>query len=179
MRTLTFMRHAKSDWPSPEPAEGPLMDKDRPLAPRGLRDAPRMAAWMASVGLQPDLILASSAVRTRQTLSIVASTLNCSTVRTEFRDDFYLAEAEDMIEVVRACPGAARHILIIGHDPGLHDAAFILIGAGPPRARRNLAMKFPTAAVVVIDFEIDQWTGLVPGSGTLRHFMAPKQLPNP
>ncbi len=178
MRTLTFMRHAKSDWPSPEQVDGPLLDKARPLAPRGLRDAPRMAAWMASVGLQPDLIISSTAVRTRQTLSIIASFLKFTTVPTEFRDDFYLAEAEDMIEVVRDCPHAANHILIVGHDPGLHDAAFILIGAGPLRARRNLAMKFPTAAVVVIDFEIDKWTGLVPGSGTLRHFMAPKQLPD-
>ena len=178
MKTLTFMRHAKSDWPIPMQTDGPLMDKDRPLAPRGLRDGPRMAAWMASVGLQPDLILSSTAVRTRQTLSLITSHLKCTTVRTDFRDDFYLAEAEDMIDVVRDCPHTANQILIIGHDPGLHDAAFILIGAGPLRARRNLAMKFPTAAVVVINFEIDKWTDLVPGGGTLRHFMTPKQLPN-
>lgn len=177
MRTLMLMRHAKSDWTLPAANAAPLADKERPLAKRGVRDAPRMAAWMASAHLKPDLILCSSAVRTRQTLELIRAGLGGEKIRVEMQDAFYLAEADHLIMAVRACPDKANRVMLIGHDPGLHDAANLLIGAGPAEARNALAVKFPTAAVVVIDFDVAKWKNLAPGTGRLRHFMAPKRLP--
>ena len=66
--------------------------------------------------------------------------------------------------------------MMLGHNPGLRDAAIMLIGAGDVELRRALSSKLPPAGVVVMDFAFDQWRSISPGSGTLRNFMAPKRL---
>ena len=102
MRTLTLMRHAKSDWTASAPGEPPLPDKDRPLSRRGKRDAPLMATWMAANGLDPDLIICSTAVRTRQTLALTKETIHCERQIIQQREDLYLAQSDDLIERVLA-----------------------------------------------------------------------------
>ena len=170
------MRHAKSDWTASAPGEPPLPDKDRPLSRRGKRDAPLMATWMAANGLDPDLIICSTAVRTRQTLALTKKTIDCERQNIQQREDLYLARSDDLIELARSIPDDIRHLMMLGHNPGLRDAAIMLIGAGDVELRRALSSKLPTAGVVVIDFAFDQWRSISPGSGTLRIFMAPKRL---
>ncbi|MFM9942890.1 MAG: histidine phosphatase family protein, partial [Hyphomicrobiaceae bacterium] len=69
------------------------------------------------------------------------------------------------------------HVMLVGHDPGIHDLAHMLSGAGDIALRRLLSIKFPTCGAAVIDFTTNRWRDIAPGTGTLRHFMAPKRLP--
>lgn len=176
MRTLTLLRHAKSDWP-PAPAVGrPLDDRLRPLSERGRRDAPRMAAWMAAQAIRPDLVLCSTAARTRETLELVKPAVAGPSTRVRLMDEIYLAEADDFMELLQGADDTAGHIMLVGHNPGLHDLAVDLAGAGPKPLLRLLAQKLPTAAAVVIDFRVDHWSDIALGKGRLRLFMAPKRL---
>ena len=178
MRTISLLRHAKSSWEPPAAGGPPLTDKARPLAARGMRDAPRIGAWMAAQALRPDLVLCSSAVRTRQTLAYVKELILPGKARISYRDDLYLAEAEDLVGIVQALDDGSAHVMLVGHDPGMHEVAQMLVGAGNRTLRRLLELKFPTAAVAVIDFPAERWRDVRPGAGTLRLFMAPKRLPD-
>ena len=135
-----------------------------------------MAAWMHGNGIRPDLIVCSTAVRTRQTLDLVQSAVLTAGTVIELRDELYLAEAADLIEGIHAVDDRFGHVMVIGHDPGLHEAAVTLVGAGEPAARQALASKFPTAGVAVIDFACSRWQRLAAGTGKLRLFMTPKRL---
>ncbi len=178
MKTITLLRHAKSNWTSTPSGGAPPADNARPLAPRGERDAPRMAKWMAAHDIRPQLVLCSTAVRTRQTLELVKGAVLADAGTITFRDDLYLAEAANLIEMIRRLSDKVGHVMLLGHDPGMHDLAHLLSGAGDIAMRRLLSLKFPTAAVAVIDFDTARWRDIAPGAGTLRHFMAPKRLPD-
>lgn len=170
MLTLYLFRHAKSAWDDPS-----LADFDRPLAPRGERAAPAMAAYMKAQGLQPDLVLCSAARRTRDTWALMAGTLGQP--RTTYIEEIYEAEASALVTAIRRAPAAARRLMLIGHNPGLEDLASHLIGSGERTQREDLAEKFPTAALAVIDFDIETWRDLAPATGRLTLFMIPKRLP--
>jgi phosphohistidine phosphatase len=170
MFTLALFRHAKSNWDDPG-----LKDFDRPLARRGEAAAPRMGAFMAAQGIEPELILCSPAVRTRQTLDLVLPCLH-GTPTVVYEEGFYLAAASQLLARVRRVEANVRHIMIVGHDPGMHGLAVDLAGSGNPKQMQALAAKFPTAGLAVLDFEVDEWSKIEPGLGQLRLFMTPKQL---
>ena len=178
MKTITLMRHAKSSWLAASPGGAAPLDKARILALRGERDAPRMARWMAANGIRPQLIMCSTAQRTRETLALVANTILAEGGATTFRDELYLAEASNLMELLRRLPDRIGHAMLLGHDPGMHDLAQMLSGGGDIALRRLLSLKFPTAGAAVIDFATERWRDVAPGTGTLRHFMAPKRLPD-
>jgi phosphohistidine phosphatase len=170
MLTLYLFRHAKSAWGDPS-----LADFDRPLAPRGESAAPAMAAYMKAKGLQPDLVLCSAARRTRDTWALMAGTLDQP--RTTYLDEIYEAEPPALAAAIRRAPADARRLMLIGHNPGLEDLAQGLIASGDRDRRKALAEKFPTAALAVIDFDIETWRDLAPATGRLTLFMIPKRLP--
>jgi phosphohistidine phosphatase len=170
MLTLYLFRHAKSAWDDPS-----LADFDRPLAPRGERAAPAMAAYMKAQGLGPDLVLCSAARRTRDTWALMAGTLDQP--RTTYLDEIYEAEPPALAAAIRRAPADARRLMLIGHNPGLEDLAQGLIASGDRDRRKALAEKFPTAALAVIDFDIETWRDLAPATGRLTLFMIPKRLP--
>ncbi|HYF09237.1 MAG TPA: histidine phosphatase family protein, partial [Acetobacteraceae bacterium] len=116
MRQLLLMRHAKSAWDDPA-----LADHARPLNARGRRAAAAMAAAMHDLGLAPDVILVSSARRTLQTLEAMAP-LPDSPIVTPM-DDIYLAPWERLLSLLRSVPETARSVLLVGHNPGLHELA--------------------------------------------------------
>jgi phosphohistidine phosphatase len=170
MLTLSLLRHAKSSWDDPA-----QKDFDRPLAPRGIEAAPRMAAFMVQEKLAPDLILCSPAVRTRQTLELVLPKLgDAATV--EYEDSFYLAAPSVLLARVRRVAAKVKHILIVGHDPGMHGLAVGLAAKGDPELLAAVAAKFPTAGLAVIGFRSNDWSKIGPGKGELVHFMTPKRL---
>ncbi len=175
MLTLTLLRHAKSSWETPEGA-APLADKDRPLSPRGLCDAPRMGRWMAAAQILPKLILCSTATRTRQTLNLILPEFKPMVLQTVERDDLYLASAMLLLHAARALPDKTHHAMFVGHDPGMHDLAKLLVGRGDSDDHSALRSKFPTASVAVIDFDVTRWSGVASELGRLRCFMTPKRL---
>jgi phosphohistidine phosphatase len=171
MLTLSLLRHAKSSWDDPG-----IEDFDRPLSERGREAAPRMGRFMAKHGIVPELILCSSSVRTRQTLDLVLPHLS-PRPKVAYEDAIYLAAASVLLQHVRKDAGKARHVMVVAHDPGMHQLATELAGSGDPALIEALAGKFPTAGLAVIDFEAQAWAKVRRGAGRLRLFMTPKRLP--
>jgi phosphohistidine phosphatase len=121
-RRLILLRHAKSDWPD-------VPDRDRPLAKRGRRDAPRIGRWLHEHGYQPDVVVVSDAARTRQTWDLVAPELGGSPA-VRFEPRAYAASALSLLYLVQELPERYRAALLIAHNPGLSDLATSL--AAPP-----------------------------------------------
>jgi phosphohistidine phosphatase len=171
MLSLMLLRHAKSSWDDPA-----LDDFDRPLASRGREAAARMGAYMTRRGLAPDLILSSTAVRARETLNLVLPHL-ASHPRRTFACDLYLASPATLLAHVHKVEPATAGLMIVGHNPGMHGLAVSLAGSGETRNLKALANKFPTAALAVLTFDVQQWSDVATCGGHLAEFMVPKRLP--
>lgn len=174
MRQLLLLRHAKSSWDDPR-----LSDHARPLNARGRRAAHAMADAMRELGLTPDIVLVSSARRTLQTLEALAPLEGPPLI--EPMDDLYLAAWPSLLGVLRGLPETARSVLLIGHNPGLHDLAMALAGpalmaSGGAMAER-LAAGYPTAGLT--EFAVAMpWRLLEAGGGRLLRFLTPADLPS-
>ena len=173
-RRLILLRHAKSDWPD-------VPDRDRPLAKRGRRDAPRIGRWLHDHDYLPDVVICSTARRTEQTWELVAPELaGAPSVRFEPRA--YAASALTLLHVIRELPGRYRAALLVAHNPGLSELACRLAaasGAGAPAEDDEAApagIRFPTAAVAVFDLATG-WAALSPGQARMIDFTTPADLP--
>ncbi|WP_438310278.1 SixA phosphatase family protein [Streptomyces sp. HUAS TT3] len=168
MPDLVILRHAKSAWPLGVP------DRERPLGPRGLRDAPAAGRLLARTALRPDLVLCSPARRARQTWELAGAELpDQPPVR--FAPRLYGADAEDLLDAVRDTPTEVARLLLVGHNPGLQELVLLLAGEGPgpdPDLDR-IATKFPTSAVAVLSCPAP-WSALDPASATLTSFAIPR-----
>ena len=170
MRRLILLRHAKAD--RAQPGE---RDIDRRLVERGRKEAALIGGYMASHGLTPERVLVSPAVRTQETWKFAsAGGRPASAAATVER--LYDASAQTIFAVVKDAPVAARCVLVVGHNPGVHELALALIASGDIEAREQLAEKLPTSGLIVIDFAIDAWVDLHPHSGRLERFVTPKSL---
>jgi phosphohistidine phosphatase len=166
VHTLYLLRHAKSSWDDPR-----LVDHARPLAPRGRRDATRIARHLGRVGVEPGLVLCSSAARTRETLELLRPAIDNAAVAIE--DELYAASSDELLARLRRVPDAVASVMLIGHNPGLHELALVLAAAG--RELGRLEEKFPTAALATLALGTT-WSGLAPGGSTLAAYVVPKQL---
>ena len=166
MPTLYLLRHAKSSW-----ADSALADHERPLAPRGRRDGKRIAEHLRRQEIEPELVLCSSAARTRETLELLRPALGGATVVVE--DELYGASSDQLLARIRLVPDEVASVLVIGHNPGLHELALALAAAGDERER--LEEKFPTAALATLE-PAEPWDRVAPGGATLTAYVVPKQL---
>lgn len=171
MLTLTLLRHAKSSW-----ADSRLDDFDRPLAPRGQKAAPKIARAMREFGPDVDRVLCSTAVRTRQTLDLVLPDIGAAAAEVQFDDRLYHALPDDLLDAIHHGAGSARHVLLIGHNPGLEVLALRLTKDGPRDAIQAMTAKFPTAAAAQFQFETMDWANLAFGTGQLVYFLTPRTL---
>lgn len=169
MKELHLLRHAKSDWDDPG-----LDDFDRPLAKRGRRAAKRMARFLAQAGVQPDHVLCSAARRTRETHALIASELPAETP-VAFERELYLAGSQALLRRLRRLPDELRSVMVIGHNPDLHELA---LGLASPEAEEHarLTAKFPTAALASLEIDIDHWRDLALGRHRLLRFVVPAEL---
>jgi phosphohistidine phosphatase len=170
MRRLMLLRHAKSDWSSPG-----MPDRERPLNARGATDARTMSVYLAHHALIPDRILCSPAQRTRQTAEAIVQGWP-KAAEIAYSDRLYEATPETIISLIRAVAAEVQGLLVIGHNPGLHEAARMLVAAGDIEQRERLHEKFPTAALAVIDFAVDTWSRLHRQSGRLDRFVTPRWI---
>jgi phosphohistidine phosphatase len=171
MRILYLLRHAKSDRSDPG-----LADLDRPLTGRGRRDAPAMGAYMRAHGYRPDLVLCSTALRTRETLALLLPELGRK-VPAEFDRALYLASPETMLQRLRDVDEGIGSVLMIGHNPGMARLAVLLAPRGDRHALARIREKYPTSALAVIHLHIDRWEQAEARAGTLTDFMTPSALP--
>jgi phosphohistidine phosphatase len=173
MRQLLLMRHAKSSWDDPR-----MPDHARPLNARGRLAAGAMGEAMRGLGLAPDVVLVSSARRTLQTLEALEPWEE--TPLTEPMDALYLASAAQLLTALRGVAETARSVMLIAHNPGMHELAIVLAGAhamhqDTPSVRR-LPEGYPTGALA--EFGVaGPWHLLDEGGGHLLRFLAPRDLP--
>ncbi|MCC7428625.1 MAG: histidine phosphatase family protein [Alphaproteobacteria bacterium] len=173
MKQLLLLRHAKSSWD-----EADQTDHARPLNARGRRNAVQIGQAMRALGLAPDYVLVSTARRTQETLAALEPLPDAPVILPE--DGLYLADAEQLLDAIRAVPETVRSVMVIAHNPGLHDLALSLTGPAA-MARGNahamrLAEKYPTGALA--EFAIaGSWAGLGPGVARLVRFIVPRDLP--
>lgn len=162
-RTLILLRHGKSAYPSG------VADHDRPLAPRGERQAALAGAWISQHLPPVDRILCSTAERTRQTLDrtgIVAPTRHLEVI--------YGAEADELLGALRDLDDRPRTVLVVGHAPGLPYLGMDLAGSGSDLAAVDrLRTGFPTSAVAVLSITGD-WSEIDRGRGALRDVVVPR-----
>jgi phosphohistidine phosphatase len=169
MRRLMLLRHAKTE--RAEPGE---RDRDRKLMKRGRADAPMIGTFMAHHGLVPDLALVSPATRAQETWALVAACFPKAS-RMVNDDRIYNANPEKLIAVI----GEARKahtLIVVGHNPSLHELAVQLIASGDVEAREQLNEKLPTAGLVVIDLPFDDWSLLHAHAGRLERFVSPRLI---
>jgi phosphohistidine phosphatase len=162
VKRLTLVRHAKSDWSLPD-----QNDWDRPLNKRGQRDAPEMARRLRSRRLKPDLVLSSPAVRALSTATVFARELKVPAASVVQDERLYLATPADLLAVVRELGGAARHLMVVGHNPGLTEFANRLSAGG---RIDNL----PTSGTFTALFHIEAWPDLEWSGGEDPEFDYPK-----
>jgi phosphohistidine phosphatase len=173
MHQLLLLRHAKSSWD-----DATLPDRDRPLNKRGRRATAAMRQAMRDLGLVPDLVLVSPARRTQETLAGLEPWDETPLV--EPLEVLYLASGRQLLEVLHGVNETVRSVMLIGHNPGLHELAVALAGTQqgiPEESAKRLAAGFPTAALV--EFAIaNPWRRLDADGGRLVRFLAPRDLPD-
>lgn len=161
MLRLTLIRHAKSSWDHAD-----LSDFERPLNPRGRRDAPVMAARLRDSRRLPDRLVSSPALRAITTARLFAAELQMPPEQIEVRSRIYDASLATLVEVVRELDPQARHVALFGHNPGFSELA------------RWLATcpfyDMPTCAVAGLELHIDTWSELASGCGQLHRYLFPK-----
>jgi phosphohistidine phosphatase len=167
-KQLFVLRHAKSSWDDPR-----LADHERPLAPRGRRSVEAIAAHLNAAGITPELVLCSSARRTRETLEGVA-------VGGEhvIESELYGASYQEVLERLHRVPDEIGSVMLVGHNPTLQTLVLRLAdgdatddGSGLAEVRR----KFPTGALATLTFD-GTWTELSPRSARLAAYVRPKSL---
>jgi phosphohistidine phosphatase len=163
MKTLFLLRHAKSSWKEPD-----IADFDRPLNERGRRAAPFMGRLLKVRGFAPDLIISSPAKRARKTAKVFkeAGEYEAEIV---FDDRIYEASPNALLYVAGEIDDSLRSVMLVGHNPGMEGILRVLTGLTEP---------MPTAAVAVIDLDIDTWKQIASDRGTLRAIFRPRDEMN-
>jgi phosphohistidine phosphatase len=165
-RTLLLLRHAKSDYP-----DG-VADHERPLAPRGIREAGLAGDWIRAHAPVVDAVLCSTATRARETLARTRID-----APTEFDDRLYDSTPGTTLNVINGLDSLfdveVRTLLVIGHEPTTSELALGLVADGDHAALERMVMKYPTSAVAVLR-TAEPWDRLAPRSATLVAFHVPR-----
>jgi phosphohistidine phosphatase len=162
MKTVFFIRHAKSSWKDPD-----LRDIERPLNKRGLRDAPFMAKLLVGKSGKPDAIISSPAVRAITTARFFATEAEIGNSDIVVENDLYEAFPGDVFEILQRQPEAWNSLWLFGHNPTFTTLANSFSG--------DYLQNVPTCGIVEIRTEIEKWADLAPGRGERVNFYYPKQ----
>lgn len=171
MKLVALLRHAKSAWSQPG-----LDDHDRPLSHRGERSAEAMAEHIVRNAPRPDLILCSTAVRTRQTLAPLVHRLTVPAPPIALERGLYLASADTLLDRLRALDEDTGTVLLIGHNEGIGELAETLAGSGKTADLTALRTKYPTGALAILRAPAARWSDLAPRSAELLSFVRPRDL---
>jgi phosphohistidine phosphatase len=163
-RRLVLVRHAEAGL-------APL-DRDRPLTPRGERDAAVAGSWLAELGTAPDRVVVSTAHRTRQTWERARAALDAAP-EAVLDERLYDTTADGLLEVVRETDETVSTLVVVGHNPPVGRLTHDLDdGTGNPTARHEVGRRFPPGAVAVFDVA-PRFADLEPGGATLVDVLFP------
>lgn len=164
MRELLILRHAKSSWD-----HSGLCDHERPLNPRGERDAPRIGRLLRAERCVPDRIVSSTATRAHSTAEAVAEACGCDR-EIALTDRLYMAEPEDCLAVLRELESTDGRVMLVGHNPCCEELVELLT---------SRSERMPTAALARIALPFDDWGAAAPDvRGELLALWRPKELPD-
>jgi phosphohistidine phosphatase len=174
MRRLMLLRHAKTETDAPSGR-----DQDRRLDERGRRDAAEIGGFIGRNPPFPDLVQVSPAVRALQTWEIAWEAMKdrAPQPRVDFVDDLYGAHPAQLLQSIRmASADDPKRLMLVGHNPGMHELALTLAGSGDAAGRRALGDNLPTSGLAVFDFAVEDWNDVAFRGGKLVLFVSPKLL---
>jgi len=170
MKKFYLLRHAKSGWDDPA-----LGDFERPLAPRGVQACELMTAHFQTKGIQPDLILCSSAARAKATYNGVANAF-ADKSEVSFERGLYLAGAKSLLARLQEVGAEKSSVMMIGHNPGFEMLALALAGTTKSDAVDRMRVKFPTLALATFDVTAEKWAAVGAENVGLADFVVPRDL---
>jgi phosphohistidine phosphatase len=162
-KNLFLVRHAKSDW-----SVSGQKDFERQLNGRGLNDAPKMGRKLYEMGMKPDLIISSPAVRARLTAELIAEQLKYDTDKIVFNEEIYEASVRSLLKVINSIDDKNQTVIIVGHNPTFTYIAESL-------TKREIG-NIPTCGAVQIEFNLNSWKEVSEGTGTMKSYNYPKGL---
>ncbi len=168
MKQLVLMRHGDAVRGTPE-----MSDHERPLSDTGMQEAARAGEWLRAQRHLPEAVLCSSAKRTRGTLQALGIQELLSMAH--YSDPLYLASPAELLACLQALPETIASVLVIGHNPGLHDFCLQYAAHGSAEALDTLAMGFKTGALAAMDFAIPRWENFGDADGTLAYYHTPEK----
>jgi phosphohistidine phosphatase len=174
MRRLMLLRHAKTENEAPSGR-----DQDRRLDERGRRDASEIGNWIGQHPPFADSVMVSPAVRAHQTWDIAWEAMedHAPPPQIEFLPELYGADPAQLLETIRSAVATdPKRLMLVGHNPGMHELALALIGSGDNAGRKALSNNLPTSGLAVFDFAIDDWSEVAFRRGRLVLFVSPKLL---
>jgi phosphohistidine phosphatase len=170
MKTLILMRHAEAGW-----AEPGVNDHDRSLNQRGRSAAPVMAHWLAARGPRPGAVLCSPSRRTRETAALMRDAMPWLP-EPDLPSALYHAGPGTLLEHLRRLPGGCDSVLLIAHEPGLGALLRMLGGSATAPESPHAHGHFPSAAMAVLDADVDDWRNLGADRVKLVAFSTPREL---
>jgi phosphohistidine phosphatase len=174
MRRLMLLRHAKTENDAPSGR-----DQDRRLDNRGRNDAAEIGGWIGRHPPFPESVLVSTAVRANQTWEVAWEAMKALIPEpaVELLAELYGADPSQLLEAVRAAASAdPKVLLVVGHNPGMHELALMLAASGDAAGRKALSDNLPTSGLAIFDFEVDDWGEVAFRRGRLAKFVSPKLL---
>ena len=171
-KTIVFLRHAKA-----EKETFGLPDFDRPLDARGVDDTIKLCTYLMAEPLTLDAIYCSASMRTRQTGEILEQKLKNIPALT-LTPDLYLASAGNLLAFLNELPETQHSVMVIGHNPGLHQLSLLLAATGENAALESLQLKLSTCGMVRLSTDAAHWRDIVPACASLVSYITPKMLPS-
>ena len=174
MRRLMLLRHAKTETNAPSGR-----DEDRRLDDRGRLDAAEIGGWIARHPPVPDSVLVSPAIRAHQTWEIAREAIKdlAPPPRAELLPELYCADPTQLLRTIRMASATdPERLMVVGHNPGIHELALALTGHGDAATKKGLGDNLPTAGLVILDFAIGDWNDVAFRGGELVLFTSPKLL---
>ncbi len=160
-KQLLIVRHGKSEW-----GNARLPDFERPLNPRGHRDAPEMAARIAHRNLIPQHVVSSTALRALTTAKHFCQVWQFPSGQIQLEDGIYEANTRTLLDIINQFDNQYDYIAVFGHNPGFTDLVNYLSDSN--------IYNMPTCGTALIRFDIDDWNAISGHTGTLNAFDYPK-----
>jgi phosphohistidine phosphatase len=174
MRRLMLLRHAKTEHVAPSGR-----DQDRRLDKRGQLDAAEIGGWIGRHPPFPDLVLVSPAVRAYQTWEIAWEAMKdlARQPEVELVPELYGADPAQLLQTIRETSDTdPKRLMLVGHNPGMHELALALAVSGDAAGRKALADNLPTSGLAAFDFAVEDWADVAFRRGRLALFVTPKLL---
>jgi phosphohistidine phosphatase len=169
-KILTLLRHAKA-----ETGAAQQDDKERRLIARGQEATHIVGKYLRKAFAAPDKVLCSAAIRTTETLLGIEQAYGVP-LPVAYLDALYLASAREIIGLIEEHGEVAQHVMIVGHNPGIHELAVKLCGSGDASLIDTLAIKFPTCAAATFHCHMPDWQSFRSARTELVAFQSPKML---